>query len=192
MRQKVITLIMCIIPFLQAYTQQLTVLKRISIDEKSLSVVEGVLTTEFLTKKKKSIGQFEAINLNDLLKNHISSIDIKAQNRLVFIAESSDSTRQSFSLADISPDVSPLPALILIRKTMMKTGDTIKIQTKDTEQLKGILDGIVVRRLFLPFANVTTDILSAFQPMSVIFPLDGKPLRWLKDVRFLYVCRLEK
>ncbi len=183
---------MCIIPFLQAYTQQLTVLKRISIDEKSLSVVEGVLTTEFLTKKKKSIGQFEAINLNDVLKNHISSIDIKAQNRLVFIAESSDSTRQSFSLADISPDVSPLPALILIRKTIMKTGDTIKIQTKDTEQLKGMLDGIVVRRLFLPFANVTTDILSAFQPMSVIFPLDGKPLRWLKDVRFLYVCRLEK
>lgn len=178
--------------FCVSHAQQLTVLEKVPINATFLLTNKNVLTTEFLTKKKKSVGQFDAVSINDILSPYISQFDEKTKKKLVFIAESADSTQQSFSVADIRPDISPLPALFLIRKTMMLSGDTIRIPTVDSKLYSQALGSIVVRRFYLPLSIANDEILSAFQPMSVVFPLDGKPFRWLKDVCFLYVCRLDR
>jgi hypothetical protein len=164
------------------------------LSQSDLLNIKGIATTEFLTKKKKSIGQFDAVHLHDVLSPYLESIEEPLRKRIVFIAESEDSTKQTFTLADIRPDISPLPALLLVRRsTSVVTKDTLRLV--DTGNLSAALDqavgGVIIKRLFLPIQSITQEISNAFQPMSIIFPLDGKPIRTLSNVRTLYICRIE-
>jgi len=175
------------------YAQQITILHKIVIDEQKLSKNTSVTTTEFLSKKKKLIGQFDAINIHDIVASYLATIDDQTRRRIVFIAESTDSTKQTFTLADIRQDISPLPAILLLKRTSMITGDTLRVGATASfrDEIDKALGGIVVKRLTLPFQNITQEISTAFQPMSIIFPLDGKPIRSLSNVRYIYICRLE-
>lgn len=175
------------------HSQQITVLHKIDIEQHQLITHSSVTTTEFLSKKKKLIGQFDAINLHDIVASYLTTIDDQTRRRIVFIAESIDSTKQTFTLADIRPDISPLPAILLLKRTSMITGDTLRVGASANfrDEIDKALGGIVVKRLTLPFPNITQEISIAFQPMSIIFPLDGKPIRSLPNVRYIYICRLE-
>jgi hypothetical protein len=168
-------------------------LQTIKLSQTELLKAKGVTTTEFLTKKKKSIGQFDAINVHDIVAAYLEKIAESIRRRVVFIAESEDGTKQTFTLADIRPDISPLPAILLLRRTITITNDTLRLT--DTGNLRSALDhalgGVIVKRLHLPIQDITQDISNAFQPMSIIFPLDGKPIRTLSNVRTLYICHIE-
>ncbi len=186
-------LVLSIIVIGELQAQQLTILQTIMLSQTELLKVKGVITTEFLTKKKKSIGQFDAINVHDIVSAYLEKIDEPIRRRVVLIAESEDSTKQTLTLADIRPDISPLPAVLLLRRATTITNDTLRLD--DTGNLNAALDqaigGVIVKRLHLPIHAITQDISNAFQPMSIIFPLDGKPIRTLSNVRTLYICRIE-
>lgn len=186
-------MVLSIIVIGELQAQQLTILQTIMLSQTELLKVKGVITTEFLTKKKKSIGQFDAINVHDIVSAYLEKIDEPIRRRVVLIAESEDSTKQTLTLADIRPDISPLPAVLLLRRATTITNDTLRLD--DTGNLNAALDqaigGVIVKRLHLPIHAITQDISNAFQPMSIIFPLDGKPIRTLSNVRTLYICRIE-
>ena len=188
-----VLLMVCVVCSSGVYAQQLTTLQTIMLSQTELLKAKGVITTEFLTKKKKSIGQFDAINVHDIVAASLEKIAEPIRRRVVFIAESEDGTKQTFTLADIRPDISPLPAILLLRRTITITNDTLRLT--DTGNLRSALDqalgGVIVKRLHLPFQDITQDISNAFQPMSIIFPLDGKPIRTLSNVRTLYICHIE-
>ena len=188
-----VLLMVCVVCSSSVYAQQLTTLQTIKLSQTELLKAKGVITTEFLTKKKKSIGQFDAINVHDIVAAYLEKIAESIRRRVVFIAESEDGTKQTFTLADIRPDISPLPAILLLRRTITITNDTLRLT--DTGNLRSALDhalgGVIVKRLHLPIQDITQDISNAFQPMSIIFPLDGKPIRTLSNVRTLYICHIE-
>lgn len=192
-RGLIVLLMVCVVCSSAVYAQQLTTLQTIKLSQTELLKAKGVITTEFLTKKKKSIGQFDAINVHDIVAAYLEKIAESIRRRVVFIAESEDGTKQTFTLADIRPDISPLPAILLLRRTITITNDTLRLT--DTGNLRSALDhalgGVIVKRLHLPFQDITQDISNAFQPMSIIFPLDGKPIRTLSNVRTLYICHIE-
>lgn len=165
------------------------------------SVVERdatVRTVELLSSKNQSAGKFRAADVASCLKVLVEQIAPDDRPKAIIIAKNEHGLQLVFSLPELLPDVAKLSPLLVYRKVVGELVDTAhihdtpgqpgKINTKDID---AYLERAVQERIKLQFPDVKRVTALLRQPVSLIFPTDASPARWMNDVETLTVAIIE-
>ena len=185
-------LVILISTFHLSSAQSLRLVATIPIDAKELLKNSQTVPTEFVLSNKKTVGKFNAIDIYEMLKPHLKALSAEISHNTIIVAETSTGETSTFSVAEIQPEISKLPAMLLLTSVGSQTGKIISVQDSsinkgrvDLSKLDALYSDMIRRRVGLQLQ--TTQKIQALHPFSIIFPIDARNDRWLKDVKLLTI-----
>ncbi len=177
---------------LNSSAQSLTMVGSVTIDSKDLLTRSQTLPTEFLLSNKKVVGKFNALDVYEILKPQLKALTPDQLRSTIIIAESSTGETTTFSVAEIQPEISKLPAMLLLTTVGSQTGKIISVQDSsinrgrvDLSKLDAAYNDMTRRRVGLQLQSSPKS--QPLHPFSIIFPIDARSDRWLKDVKILKI-----
>lgn len=176
-----------------SYSHSLKPVGSVTIDSKELLSRSQTLPTEFVLSNKKTVGKFHALDVYEILKPQLKALSPAELRNAIIVAESSTGATSTFSAADILPETSKLPAMLLLTSAAVQNGKVASIQDSainngrvDLSKLDAITGDMTRRRVGLQLSTGAKGG-HTLHPFSVIFPIDARTDRWISDVKTLTV-----
>ena len=165
----------------------------VTIDSKELLSRSQTMPTEFVLPNKKTVGKFHALDVYEILKPQLKTLSPAELRNTIIVAESSTGATSTFSAADILPETSKLPAMLLLTSAAVQNGKVAPIQDSainngrvDLSKLDAISGDMTRRRVGLQLSSAAKGG-QTLNPFSVIFPIDARTDRWISDVKILTI-----
>jgi hypothetical protein len=172
--------------------QSLKLVGSIPLNTKELLARSQTVPTEFVLANKKTVGKFNALDVYEILKPQLSTLTPDQLRSTIIVAESSTGETTAFSVAEIQPEISKLPAMLLLNSVGSQTGKIISVQDSsinqgrvDLSKLDAVYSDMIRRRVGLQLQSAPKS--RPLQPFSIIFPIDARSDRWLNDVKILKI-----
>ncbi len=181
-----------------AQAQTIRTIGTINIQSSVIERDASARTVEFLSGKNQSAGKFRGANVASCLKEIIDKIEPENRSKAIIIAKNNFGQKLIFSLPELLPEISKIPPILVYRRVIGDLGDTAHIsdirgQTGrvNVQEIDKYLERATQERIKLQVPDVQRVTSFLRQPVSLIFPTDASPGRWLADVDSLTVATIE-
>ncbi len=196
--KSVIILIFFIFPLNYLHSETLEEIATINLSSNDLPKYYKAETVQFFSSSKKSYGKYLCYKIIDLIEPQIKQLQEIERKQLIIIGIDSLDNTIFTTYYDYDKNTTKIPPYLISKRVYGSIGDTViafemkgkpgKLNLKPVEkELQKIID----IKIFLQFKNLSKDEEGAiFRPGTIIFPQDQKSVRWLGNVKFLKIYKI--
>ncbi len=167
----------------------------IELDPEVLADKYEYFSTEFMSARKTSLSKNYTFPLNSLIDPEIKNIQKSQRKRILIIAENGAGEKLVFTYSEIDEEITKLMPQLIFKPVTGSIGDTVKIGDVEGQRTKVDMDKFeeefeiaVRKRIYLQMKNMNKkEKKRIFSNMSVIFPTDSTPKRWISNVKSIKI-----
>lgn len=195
---KILCLVCLIFPLNSLLSQSLEEIATINLSSIELPKYYKPETVQFFSSSKKSYGKYLCYRMIDLIEPQIKQLQDSERKRLIIIGMDSIGNSIFTTFYDYDKNTTKIPPFLISKRVFGSVGDTViafemkgkpgKLNLKPVDKE---LQQIVDIKVYLQFKNLTKDEESIiFRPGTIIYPQDQKSVRWLGNVKYLKIFKL--
>lgn len=158
------------------------------------------VTLQFYSAKKKIIKECQGIQFNSIIEKNVCDYDKQKTSNYYFIGYGKDGKKVTFSISDISPKISKIPAFIGFQKKVV-IPDTVKISgisgtkinDEEFKKLDKVFTYMQVYKIYLQMNSIPKETVDKIiKNFFLIFPQDQTTDRWIGDLQRIEVYKIQE
>ncbi|MCX7736975.1 MAG: hypothetical protein N2319_09705 [Candidatus Kapabacteria bacterium] len=196
--KSIIIFIFFIFPLNYLHSETLEEIATINLYSIDLPKFYKAETVQFFSSSKKSYGKYLCYKIIDLIEPQIKQLQEIERKQLIIIGIDSIGNSIFTTFYDYDNNTTKIPPYLLSKRVYGSVGDTViafemkgkpgKLNLKPVEKE---LEQIVDIKVYLQFKNLSKEEEAIiFKPGTIIYPQDQKSVRWLGNVKYLKIYKI--
>lgn len=196
--KSIIIIIFFIFPLNYLRSEALEEVATINVSSLDLHKYFKSETVQFFSSSKKSYGKYLCYKIIDLIEPQIKHLQETERKQLIIIGIDSIGNSIFTTFYDYDKNTTKIPPYLINKRVYGSVGDTViafemkgkpgKLNLKPIEKE---LEQVVDIKVYLQFKNLSKDEEAViFKPGTIIYPQDQKSVRWLGNVKYLKIYKI--
>lgn len=195
---KILFLILFMVSVNPLHSSSLEEIATINLSSVDLAKYYKSETVQFFSSSKKSFGKYLCYKIIDFIEPQIKQLQESERRQLIIIGIDSLGNTIMTTFYDYDNNTTKIPPYLISKRVYGSVGDTViafemkgKPGKLNLKPVQKELEQIVDIKVFLQFKKLSKEEEGViFRSGTIIYPQDQKSVRWLGNVKYLKIFKV--